>query len=206
MIKLLFVDTETTGLDPQKNGLTQISGVAQVRDAGFNVTKEKEAYAMFDYKLRPFSYDVIEESALQVCGLTIDDLDSPDRLPPKSAHDAFVEMMKQIVSPYDKTDKFFLVGYNATFDDRFLRAFFDKCGDKYYGSFISWPPIDVAQMAAILLGPRRMLMKSFKLSAVAETVGIKIDQEKLHDAMYDIELTIALFDWVVKSITQGASQ
>jgi DNA polymerase-3 subunit epsilon len=39
----------------------------------------------------------------------------------------------------------------------------------------------------------RHTMKDFKLKTVAETLGIKIDESKLHDAMYDIELTWRIY-------------
>jgi DNA polymerase III subunit epsilon len=32
-------------------------------------------------------------------------------------------------------------------------------------------------------------MKDFKLSTIAEKLGITVDPSKLHDALYDVELT-----------------
>ena len=36
-------------------------------------------------------------------------------------------------------------------------------------------------------------MLNFKLSTVAQTVGIEIDEARLHEANYDIELTRAVY-------------
>lgn len=41
-------------------------------------------------------------------------------------------------------------------------------------------------------------MANFKLSTVAATLGIKVEEDKLHDAMYDIYLTKAIFDIVCR--------
>ena len=37
-------------------------------------------------------------------------------------------------------------------------------------------------------------MKNFKLGTVAETLGVKVDESKLHDGLYDVELTKAIYD------------
>ena len=58
--KLIFIDVETTGVNPDCNGLTQISGCVQVDD---------EVAESFDYFVRPFPQDVIENSALEVTGI-----------------------------------------------------------------------------------------------------------------------------------------
>ena len=36
-------------------------------------------------------------------------------------------------------------------------------------------------------------MQDFKLLTVAEELGLKVDEEKMHDARYDIALTRAMF-------------
>lgn len=201
MVKLLFVDVETTGVDERENGLIQLSGAAQERSNNFETIKSSER---FNFNIRPFDGDVVTDEALQVCGLTRNDLENPHRWRPEDANDQFKHLLDKFVSKFNKRDKFFLVGFNATFDDRFLRAWFTKCGEKFYGSYVSWPPIDIAQIAAIKLGVRRFEMQNFKLATVAAEVGIPVDASKLHDAQYDIDLTIALFDWVFASVHNDA--
>lgn len=191
LLKLLFLDLETTGTDPVKNGIVQISGAVQIRE-DMNIVRGET----FNFNLKPFPTDVIEDEALEVTGLTRDDvLNNPERLDPMVAQKQFVKMLCKYVDKFKKTDKFFIVGFATTFDDNFLRAFFVKCNDKYYGSMICWPPIDLAVLAALNLGPRRMLMPNFKLATTASAIGIPVDPGRLHDASYDIDLTIALFDW-----------
>ena len=48
--KILWVDTETTGTDPGKNGIIQLAGVLEING---------QEISSFDYKIRPFAEDVI---------------------------------------------------------------------------------------------------------------------------------------------------
>ena len=41
-------------------------------------------------------------------------------------------------------------------------------------------------------------LKDFKLKTVAEKMKIPLDPEKLHDALYDVEITVELFDRINK--------
>lgn len=43
-------------------------------------------------------------------------------------------------------------------------------------------------------------MENFKLSTVAATLGVQVDGDSLHNALYDIELTKAVFDIVAKRV------
>ena len=48
----------------------------------------------------------------------------------------------------------------------------------------------IAAFAAI---GQRQNLPNFKLVTVAKSIGIKVEDEKLHDAMYDTEITAELF-------------
>ncbi|MDT8445229.1 MAG: exonuclease domain-containing protein, partial [Desulfuromonadales bacterium] len=58
--KLLFIDVETTGVNPERNGLIQISGCVQIGD---------EVKESFDIFVRPYPQDEIELAALEVTGM-----------------------------------------------------------------------------------------------------------------------------------------
>jgi DNA polymerase-3 subunit epsilon len=42
-------------------------------------------------------------------------------------------------------------------------------------------------------------MENFKLCTVAKHFGIVTDEEKLHDAFYDIQLTRAIYEYITKN-------
>ncbi len=189
-MKLLFIDLETTGVMHWKNGVHQISG-------GVNIDGEWKE--MFDYRVKPNPKAVIEPEALEVAGITLEDLVEYDEM--AEVYKDFTAMLSRYVNKYDKTDKFFFVAYNAHFDNAFLRAFFKQNGDNYFGSFFWSNNIDVMILASQHLLEQRSKMPNFKLMTVAKTLGIDVDEEKLHDAEYDIHLTKKIYDIVTASCT-----
>lgn len=180
-MKLLFLDTETTGTDSDKHGLIQVAGAIAI---------DRAIKETFNFKIKPFPNDAIEDEALKVNGVTREDLASPDRLEPEVAHVKILDMFGRYVSKFDRQDKFHLIGYNAQFDDEMLRAFWRKCGDTYYGSWIFWPTVDIAQIAGLRLMKDRWRMPDFKLMTVALHLGIDLTNVKAHDALDDIRVTM----------------
>ena len=69
-------------------------------------------------------------------------------------------------------------------------------GDKYFGSWFWSNPIDVMVLATPFLVDQRNQMPNFKQGTVAKTLGIQVDDNKLHDAMYDIEICKSIYDKV----------
>jgi len=181
MIKYCYLDVETSGLDPDKNGLLQIGCILEV--GGF----EKE----FSLKCRPFETDEVDQDALQVTGFTRDEIMTWPS--PASTYGILIEQLSHFVDRYDRRDKFLFVGYNSTFDERFMRQFFRKNGNKFFGSYFHFPTIDVMTLAAYYLRESRHTMNDFKLMTVASAMGIHIDMCKAHDALYDIKITRELY-------------
>ena len=175
----LWVDIETSGLDPIVNGIVQIAGAIVID--GFTVKT-------FNYPCRLLSGDKLTKKSTEVHGYTMDDI---RKFPP--AHDQFitiVKMLREYVDPADTLDKFTMYGYNAVFDYTFLRNWWDKNDSPYFGSYVWFPPIDVMNKAAEeLQGVDRTTIRSFKLRTVAKYLGLPIDTKRLHDAQYDIEMT-----------------
>ena len=106
-------------------------------------------------------------------------------------------MLGKYVDKFNRKDKFFLVGYNnAAFDNNFLRGFFLQNGDEYFGSWFWSNSVDVMVLASNYLLDRRAEMENFKLSTVAKFLNIAVEDDALHDAQYDIELTKLIYDIV----------
>ena len=185
-MKLLFFDLETTGTNPGKNGIHQISGQIVID----GIVKES-----FDFHVQPNPKAQIEEAALQVAGVTREQVLA---YPPMGqVYSEFVAMLGKYVDKYNKKDKFFLVGYNnAAFDNQFLRGFFLQNGDNYFGSWFWANTIDVMVLATAYLAERRPEMENFKLSTVAKFLGVAVSDDSLHNAFYDIELTKAIYEIV----------
>lgn len=180
----VFYDCETTGVDYKKNSIMQLSGIIEV--AGKKVDT-------FDFTIKPHEKAIIEDEALKVNGHTREQLDTyeaQDRV-----YKRFIAIMQRYIDRFDKTNKAYLIGYNNRgFDDNFLRTFFRLNDDPYFGSWFWSDTIDVLCLASQYLRERRSQMKNFKLATVAKELGIYVDQEKLHDSMYDVELTREVYN------------
>lgn len=183
-MKQFFCDLETTGTDPSKHGVIQIAGCIVIDG------EERES---FNFRTRPFKGDMVSQEASAVTGINMEQM--KEFPAPEKVFGELSAMLGKYVDKFKRTDKFFFVGYNATFDDGFMRRFWDKNGDKYYGSWFWWPPIDVAVLAANKLGDKRSTMPNFKLVTLAEHLGIQAEGSA-HDAGYDIELTRKIYEAV----------
>jgi DNA polymerase III subunit epsilon len=182
-MKLLFFDLETAGVFPNKNGIHQISGCIEVDG------EEKEC---FDFKVAPNPKLEILDEALLVSGKTREEVMAYP--PMEVVYKQFIELLSKYVDRHDRKDKFFLVGYNnSSFDNNFLREWFKQNNDNYYGSWF-WPnTLDVYVLATQKFLNRRKDMIDFKLKTVCECAGIKVDESKTHDAVYDIKITRELY-------------
>ena len=187
-MKILFFDLETTGLSPAKNGIHKMSGEIIINGE----TKE-----LFEFKVQPNPKCIIEEEALKVAGVTKEQI--LNYAPMGEVYRQLVKMLSKYVDKYDKTDKFFLACFNnASFDNDFFRGFFLQNGDQYFGSWFWSNSFDIMVLSTPVLAEKRHLMPNFKLATVAEWMGVVVDQEKLHDAGYDIWLTKQIFNAITK--------
>lgn len=143
MKKLFFYDLETTGTNPGRHGIHQISG---------EIVIDGKTVETFDYKVQPNPKAQIEDAALEVGGVTREQIMA---YPPMGqVYTELVKMLSKYVNKYDKTDKFHLVGYNNRgFDDNFFRGFFLQNGDNFFGSWFWSDSIDVLVLASTLSLP-----------------------------------------------------
>lgn len=182
-MKLLFYDLETTGTKFWRNGIHQLSGMVVING---------EVKETFDYKVQPNPKAEIEQEALDIAGVTQEQIMAYPTM--WGVWKAFTDMLGKYVNKFDKQDKFFLCGYNnAQFDNQMLRAWFVQNSDNYFGSWFWSSSIDVMVLATQYLLPIRPAMENFKLCTVAKELGVIIEEEKLHDALYDIYLTYEIY-------------
>ena len=182
MIKIFF-DAETTGTNPKQHSIVQLSGLIEIDD---------KVVDSFDYDVRPHPKAKIEAEALRINNKTEEQiLGFP---PMEDVQRAFVKKLGEYINKFDSKDKAYLVGFNnRQFDDIFLRMFFELCGDKFFGSWFWQDSLDVLVLASQYLLDRRTGMSSFKLKRVAKELGIVVDEKKLHDSVYDVELTREIY-------------
>lgn len=187
-MKTCFIDTETTGLDAKRHGIIQIAAIMDID--GIAVDK-------INLDIRPASCCACDHSALEVSGKTLEEIKAFTH--ESDQYRTFCEWLGKYVSKFDRNDKAFFSGYNSPFDVEFMRMFFERNGDKYFGSWFWSGSIDVMGLALLRLRSERHAMPNFKLGTVAEKIlGADVVAEMtskigLHNAMTDIELTREIF-------------
>jgi DNA polymerase-3 subunit epsilon len=187
MSKIFVYDLETTGVKYWKNGIHQISGMVVI---------DGEVKETINLKVQPNPTAVIEPEALAVGNVTEEDFKG--YMPFQAGYVELVKVLSKYVDKFNKKDKFFLCGYNnASFDNDFLRALFVQNNDNYFGSWFWANSIDVMVLATVHLMANRKKMENFKLKTVAQEMGIEVDESKLHDAKYDLELTYQIYQKIV---------
>lgn len=182
-MKQIFVDLETTGIS-NRCGVIQIAGIIDIDGE----TKEE-----FDIKCGLFKDDLIEEKSFEKTGMSIEKI---SKLPnPTTAYKSLISILSKYVDKYDKKDKLIAIGYFADFDNQFLRSWFKKNGDEFFGSFFFHPWIDVAQLVAYTYQQDRDLFPNFQLPTVAYMMELadKIQDEQYHDGLYDIRMTRKIY-------------
>lgn len=179
MIKKLFIDTETTGTNSKTCAIHQLAGCIEI---------DGEVKEYFDIKMQPFKGAEIDKYALEVSHVSIEEIFNYDDNQ-FEGYLAFRRLLEQYVDKFNPQDKFFIIGYNVQFDIGFLYEFFKRQGDNYLFSLCWGNHIDIETLATEKLIEKRHLMSDFKLMTVAKELNIIIEEEKLHNAEYDIFIT-----------------
>ena len=108
---LLFVDTETTGLDASKHELLEVAAIRTTPDA-------KTIISTFEAKLKPLHLETAEPKALQINGYVPEQWTDDLCMAPELVADALQKMAGDSV----------LVGQNVSFDEGFLSPLFTRLG------------------------------------------------------------------------------
>lgn len=196
-MKLLYLDTETAGLNPLKNPMIQISGIVEVDGL---VVRE------FDFCLRPHSTNrdstaaEIDDKALEVNKITREMLLDPERLEPVDVYKKLKSIFLTYINRYDKEDKLYLVGQNVHFDYGFLLELWKRQGDDYLGSFIHYHKIDLIALTASLrlagFLPKEKV-PNMKLATLCEYFGLPV---QTHNSLDDIRATREIFNRYIQAI------
>lgn len=177
-MKIFYFDVETTGLQPWKHDIVQLACLIEID----GTVKEEKAWYM-----RPFDESTIDQKALDVNNLTMEQLQKfPE--PTVIFGQELIPLLAKYIDKYDRYDKFCPAGFNVGFDVDFLREFFKKNGDKYYGSWFNYDFIDPLQVLRFFQPNETWIqdLRDKKLGTVCEKYAIKLDA---HEALSDIRAT-----------------
>lgn len=182
----IYYDVETTGLNYKRHSIIQLGGIIEI---------DGKVVEEFNFGIQPHPDAIIDDSALKINNITEKEL---SKLPEYTVvFNNLINVLSKYVDRFDKTQKFWLIGFNnRAFDDDFLRMFFRMNKDKYIGSWFWMNTIDVSVLASQYLYSRRINMPGFSLKDVANELGVQFDEDKLHDALYDAKITKRIYEIV----------
>jgi DNA polymerase-3 subunit epsilon len=186
-MKLVYVDVETTGVDPGRHEIWEVGMILEDTRVG----KIDECR----FRARPLKKESIDQEALKRCGVSEEHIMNAQL--PVLMLGNIKRALRVLVNPYDREDRAFLVTFNGIcFDVPFLEKLWKDNGDKYFMSWFHRHSFDVLQMLRPLwcLGKFEGL-ESLALSAVCKFFGVTL--EKAHDALSDIKATRTIFKEVL---------
>lgn len=175
-MNILWFDLETTGLSGHKNSIIQFAGAIQIG----NEIKEK-----FNYKMRNIEPDNdVSKEALKIHGYSLEEIKSfPE---PKAALSEIVQRLR-----YHSRDYIF-GGYNiGSFDINFLLQYTKRLNFWGFKDLVKLSPcLDVMHLVNYFR-IRFLNVNNSKLQTIADRFNIHINA---HDALSDIEATIAIYN------------
>lgn len=173
MKKIIWIDTETTGLDATKGALTEVACIVEID--GVEVDK-------LALQINPLSYnkDVeVTQEALDITGKTMEDIASYGDS--KAQFNKFIVFLSKYVDHYDKKDKLKVNGYNTKFDVAFIKEWFLDNGNKYYGSYFDYKELDVFALVGYIKHLGFIDTENDKLKTICDHFGIDLDAHKAFD-------------------------
>ena len=189
MNKIIFIDTETGGVNTEMSALIQLSGIIRVN---------KKDVETFNFFIKPFENSEVNEKALEVQGRTLEELKTEKYVEEKEVYKQFVNLLDKYVDKYDKTDKFIVAGYNVRFDVDMLKAFFQRHGNNFLFSYLDSSMLDplysirLLQVAGIL-----PVLENNKLETWCKHFGIEL---KAHDSLEDVKATKKIIGKLIELI------
>ena len=188
MAKVLWIDTETTGVNKSVASILEIAAVMEIN--GVEVDS-------FHSYVQPPPGRAIDEQALTICHISREDIESFTPEPIVAVR--FLEWLNQFVDRYNKRDKIHIGGFNVEFDVGFLEELLVRNKEHFFGSYFYRDNIDLRAFAAWHLRDRRPDMVNGKLMSIAEEILTKQELTDAlgggvaHGAEVDIRVTIATF-------------
>lgn len=195
MSKVLWIDVETTGLDPVKCGITQI---------GLLIEVDGDIVFQKSYRMAPLPGDQIADEALAVQGATKDEVMGYPS--PLSVFSEFIADLHAFIDKFDPADKAYFGGFNARFDADFIREWHKKCAmamsdaetARYgFGCYTNWRTLDPLQLLYMIDYHVARKLPSLKLVDMCEQFHIPL---VAHDALGDIRATYVLWYIINQSI------
>lgn len=179
----VVVDVETGGFNEATDALLQIAAVIlEMDEAGQLYCSETVSC-----HVNPFEGANLDPKSMEVNGI---DVNHPFRLA-VDEKEALPKIFKAVRTAIkqQQCSKAILVGHNAHFDLKFINAAVERAGIKR-NPFHPFSTFDTVSLAGLAYGQT-------VLARAAKSAGLEWDPNEAHSAIYDAEITAALFCQIV---------
>jgi len=154
-MKKIFIDTETTGLEPKKNGIIALSFMIESEDG--KILDEGLLH------MNAFAYSkTYSPAALKINGFTVEQIKAFPS--PKEALDTF----DKALCKHSNDEKYTIVAYNAKFDKDMLHALYESVYPGRYWKILSHKVIDTMQIVLFFSDIGLIKTKKHNLETVAK--------------------------------------
>lgn len=196
-MNILFIDTETTGVDSEKHSIIEIGAALYV---------DGKLVKDFRIDMKPEEGSALSLEALQVNGNTISSLESkPDR---SVGLTKFMEFILDLRRHYD--GKLFLCGHNVHFDLAFIKKLLRDYNIEEWDKVVSYRIIDTNTIGRFLVDTGVIhvpenVPRGTGLENLALNLGIEVRGRKLHTALEDVKLTAEVYYAMQKLVEEIAN-
>lgn len=199
-MKRLFIDLETTGVDPHNNSIIEIAAIlvedgkilSQFEEKCFDpLPKKVDLGALKVNKVKP---STIRESLTK-------------ETPYKSAAVVVESLAEWLLEKLDYGERVEIAGQNPHFDSAFLKATFERYGYTGWSSIFSHRLLDTNSIVQPLIEVGILDLKDIpktggSLQRIATALNIKFNEDKLHTAMEDAKLSMEVYFSVVRLLKE----
>ena len=172
---LAFIDTETTGLDPNRHEIIELGLIVCKQVAVTGRGPKLEILKEYEWKVKPTQIELAQEDALRINGYNETDW-------------MFAYDLTAVMEEFAKaTQSCTFVSHNLTFDYAFIMNAFKKSD---VDSKMHYAKIDTISVAFARLYDTPQAT-AFSLRALCEL--FKIDNSKAHTALSDTRALVAIY-------------
>jgi len=173
-MKVLCIDTETGGLDPEKHSILSIAAIVGDLDTG-------EKFETFYTLVKSPTYNVTPK-AMEVNKLNLDEC-KKDGLEPS-------EIAIKLMDMWTGHGCSIIAGHNVTFDKRMLASQIFNCSLSEFESNFTYRILDSITISMLFAGTEAKSGNSLK--QLCEAWNIKSNNPNYHNALYDADICFDL--------------
>lgn len=185
MSEILFIDTETGGLDPSVHALLSI-GMVHWRDGELLGTRE--------ILVQPGGKNV-DSRALEINRINLRE-HTKVALSRRASAELFYRTCEEWFPGHSKSNRIVLGGHNVAFDVNFVRPLF---GDRWVDTY-SHATVDTSSLFSGLWHSGRVSSELRSLDQGLRYFGIEVSPGKRHTALGDAVATALVYTAVIKSL------